>query len=244
MKKINLIIILLVCIHLLHGQEAIITDRPDATEATAVMNPGAAQIESGYTNTCHNGDHHAWMDGLLRIGVFKNAELRLINTYHLGETPESEGFGALKTGMKMGLRPEKGGWPAVSFLGHVTFANFGEEALRPSYITPDFRFLFSKTFTDVFSLSTNIGMEWDGVTAVSRPLYTASLGISITDWLSGFTELYGFFPEAYGPEHSFDAGITLWLIENVQLDAFYGLGLNDRVPDEFFGMGISWRAFK
>ncbi len=245
MKSCKVLLIILVSLISYSGfaQTPIVTDRPDATEASNVMDPGAFQIETGYLNTCFNGKHQSAGDALFRIGFFKGTELRLINTYQFGDEGIS-GFGPLKTGMKMALRDEIGKWPAVSFLGHVTFDNFGDEQQRPNNITPDFRFLMSKTINDIFSVAWNLGMEWDGVTSVSRPLYTCSFGAAITDWLGAYSEVFGYFPEDQGPEHSFNAGFIVWLIEDVQLDAYIGKGLNDRVVDNFFGMGVSWRAFK
>ena len=112
------------------------------------------------------------------------------------------------------------------------------------YTAADFRFTFAHTLSEQFSLSYNLGAEWNGETPEAAFLYTLSLGYSITDRLGAYIESYSFFPEDTKADHRMDAGLTFKITPVVQWDISAGLALNDIAPDSFIGTGISFRLLK
>jgi hypothetical protein len=233
----------------------IVTDRPDQTEAPSLVPKGGLQVELGtsvendksagvkYTNFTYS-------TALIKYGVNENFELRLITEYlgaraKVAETPSStiNGLSPLALGVKIKLAEEKGFWPQTSLIGHINLKS-GSSEFAPDYTAADFRFTFAHTLGENFSLSYNLGAEWNGETPDATFLYTLSLGYVITPKLGAFLESYSFFPEESKADHRLDAGVTYKISPVVQFDVSGGIGLSENAPDSFISTGISFRLFK
>ncbi|MFW5756057.1 MAG: transporter, partial [Tangfeifania sp.] len=105
----------------------------------------------------------------------------------------------------------------------------------------DMRLAFAHTLTETFSLSYNLGAEWNGESAIPGYFYSVAAGIGITKSVGMFVESYGLIPETGQPEHLLDAGFTLLLLANLQLDISGGIGLNEHAADHFISFGLSYR---
>ena len=131
----------------------------------------------------------------------KTFELRLISEY-LGQrvkfnesnVNKINGVSPLAFGVKIKIADEKKFWPQTSFIGHINLKT-GSSEFAPDYTAADFRFTFAHTLSEKFSLSYNLGAEWNGETPDATFLYTLSLGYAITDKLGAYLESYSFFPE-------------------------------------------------
>jgi hypothetical protein len=235
----------------------LITDRPDQTESSAVVPIKSLQIETGFlmeNDEIDNIKHKsfAYNTTLLRYGLFQNMELRFGLDY-LGDkttitgtdsTTTTSGFAPLYTGFKIKIRVEHGWVPSIAFLGAMVLPFTAAKSYKPTNSGAEMLISFSNTFSDHFSLGYNLGVEWDGETAVPDYFYSASLGISISKRLGAFIESYGFIPEQGEQEHLADAGITLLIIHNLQFDVSGGIGINKVAPDNFISFGISYRLPK
>ena len=121
----------------------------------------------------------------------------------------------------------------------------GESALSSDRINPSFRFLMAHTLTDRLALGYNVGVAW----ATEEPdqsrraafEYTATLALGLLEDAGVFAEVYGAVPSDEDDVHSFDAGVTWLLRQNLQLDAAGGLGLSEAADDWFLGIGCSYR---
>jgi hypothetical protein len=181
---------------------------------------------------------------LLRVGLLKNFELRLVMEYNSFSVRSAikpvdvAGWSPLVIGTKIYIVEEKGWRPEIAFLGHLTLPFLGNESLRPDYVVPDFRFSFSHTLGERFSLGYNLGLDWPAIIKEDvLGIYTISLGYSITDRLSCYLENYGYIDLLY----AVDGGFTFLLKNNFQLDLYGGFGLSPDSPDYFVGAGFSWR---
>jgi hypothetical protein len=233
----------------------IVTDRPDQTEAPALVPQGGLQVETGFAfekDKAANieSTNYTYNTTLIKYGVNQNLELRLITEYlgekqDISETSASsiEGISPLALGIKVKIADEKGAWPQTAMIGHINVKT-GSKVFRPNYTAADFRFTFAHTLSDKFSLSYNIGAEWNGETPEATFLYTLALGYSITDKCGMFVESYSFFTEESSPDHRFDGGLTYKITNVVQADISGGLGLNEKAPDYFLSAGLSFRLFK
>ena len=228
------------------------TDRPDQTESSALVPPGSIQVEIGVlterTQVRENGldlqqTVNAYPDVLVRYGLLPAMELRVVAGYQqfsfAGES--ISGAGPLSIGTKLAICSEEGLRPEVAFIGHITLPWLGREEFRTSFIAPQFRFAASHTLSDIFSIGYNLGMEWDGESALATGIYTAVLGIAISDEIGAFAEVFGGVPEMGESIHSIDGGFTYALLPNVQLDASAGFGLTETSPEYFVGAGLSFR---
>jgi hypothetical protein len=257
MKKIiGPIVVLVAALAPAIGQQKpeIVTDRPDQTEAPALVPGGGLQIETGfvYENDIDESvstTNFTYNTTLVKYGVNEHFELRLITEY-LGEKTKvneeiakAEGFSPFAVGVKIRLADEKGWWPQAALIGHINLKS-GSAEFEPAYTAADFRFTLAHTLSDRLSLSYNLGAEWNGETPEAAFLYTLSLGYTITDRLGAYIESYSFFPEESKADNRFDAGLTIKFSPVVQWDISGGLGLSKNAPDHFIGTGLSARMFK
>lgn len=233
----------------------IVTDRPDQTEAPILVPTGGLQVETGFI---YEKDHSrsvtttnfTYNTTLIKYGVNEHFELRFITEY-LGERTEVEespvakikGFSPLALGVKIKLADEKGFLPQAALIGHINLRS-GSKEFTPDFTAADFRFTFAHTLSERFSLSYNLGVEWDGETPEAAFLYTASIGYLISDKIGVFVEGYSFFPENSQADNRVDAGITYKITPVVQWDISGGLGLSENAPDSFLSTGLSFRLFR
>lgn len=239
------------------GQEKpeLVTDRPDQTEAPAIVPRGALQVETGlvFERDVDHGvetDSWAYNTTLIKYGVNENFEFRFITEY-LGETISDDenpatkirGFSPLAIGMKLKLADEKGFWPQAALIGHVNL-RAGSKEFQPEYTSGEFRLTFAHTLNENFALSYNVGAEWNGFTPEATFLYTLSLGYAFNDRLGAFIETYSFFPEDAKADNRADAGVTYKITPVVQADISGGIGLSSNAPDYFLSAGLSFRLFR
>lgn len=244
--------------------EELVTDRPDQTESAVVVAPGQVQLETGVllTRDDAEGASIEAVEGpgtLVRIGLGHRTELRLGWDGYIRqeldlpgprrETITEEGPGDAELGAKMRLRDETGHLPEAALLVGTSLP-VGDETYTSDRLDPSILLSLAHTLTDSLSLGYNAGVEWSsepteaGVHEThSRFLYTAALGIGLTDRAGAFLELFGAEPidAPGGSELSLDGGLTYLLRPNLQLDLAAGAGLTDQAPDGFVGVGVSIR---
>jgi len=233
----------------------IVTDRPDQTEASAIVPNGGLQVELGtqIENAVVENvkvTNYTYTTALIKYGVNEHFELRLVTEFLGARTRHDEsnvtevtGISPLALGVKIKLADENKIWPQTSFMGHINLKT-GSSEFAPDYTAADFRFTFDHTLSKKVFLSYNVGAEWNGTTPDATFLYTVVLCYLITDRLSTFIETYSFFPEEKQPDHRLDCGFMYKITPVVQWDISGGLGLNEAAPDSFISTGISFRLLK
>lgn len=234
-------------------QDVIVTDRPTQTYSTSVLGKAAAIIETGLlfeTTTLDNGGKSKSNDfgsTFFRIGTGANIEIQIATGYGTMDPGDGSdiisGLNPIKLGAKMHVANEKGVWPEVAFVGNILLPWIGQEAFRPQYVAPDFRFIFLHTLSDRFSLAYNLGMEWDGYSSNGAFVYTLMLGASLVENLGGFVEIYGKGQENEKAQHAFDLGLTYLIAPYFQLDLSYGNNYSG-ANSNFFSFGASWQFAK
>ena len=233
----------------------LVTDRPDQTEAPSLVPTGGLQVELGTSIENDkiedvNVTNYTYVTALIKYGINKNLELRVISEY-LGQRVElneskvvnAAGASPLALGIKINIADEHKFWPQTAFIGHINLKS-GSSEFAPDYTAADFRFTFANTLSEKFSLSYNLGAEWNGETPDANFLYTLCLGYLITDRLGAYIEMYSFFPEDNEADHRIDGGLTFKITPVVQWDISAGFGLNEIAPDSFISTGISFRLLK
>jgi hypothetical protein len=232
---------------------ALITDRPDQTESSAIVPYRSLQIETGSLME-KNGTNlseqkaFAYNTTLFRYGLLDNFELRLGMDYlrgkeHIKNTDTTYTFAGLSpvyTGFKVKIAEEEGWKPEIAFLGGMLFPFTAGEHFKLSHPAANMRFAFAHTLSDRFSLGYNLGAEWNGESAQPGFYYSVSLGTGISDYLGMFIESYGLVRGKGDAEHLLDAGVTFLLLPNLQLDMSGGIGIHD-AADNFVNFGVSYR---
>jgi hypothetical protein len=242
----------------------LVTDRPDQTESAAVVPPGYVQVEAGVlvTRDEAGGRSVETVEGpgtLVRIGLGGRTELRLGWAGYLkeeadllgsrGERVRVEGPGDAEVGAKVRLRDEAGRLPDAALLVGVSLP-VGDDELTSDRLDPTLLLSLAHTLSDRLSLGYNAGVAWSSeagdagvLETYSHGVYSAAVGIGLTDRLGAFVELFGAEPidAPGGSEVALDGGLT-WLVRpNLQLDVAAGAGLTDDARDWFVGTGVSVR---
>ncbi|MBV7270133.1 transporter [Winogradskyella luteola] len=234
----------------------LVTDRPDATEASSTVGKGILQFETGglYESFEENNirfENYTFNTMLIRYGILDNVELRLGWDFVEGVTKVNgnkldnvtSGLSPLLLGMKIDIAEEKGCMPEIALIGHV-FPVFSASAdYRPEYTGVDFRLSLSHTLSEKSSLGYNIGAEWGNDSPEATAIYTLAYGYSISDKFGMYAELYGDFPEDNSANHYWDAGMTYLVSNDLQLDAYVGTSITEG-QDLLLGMGVSYRIRK
>ena len=236
----------------------LITDRPDQTESTAIVPPKYFQVESGYTLTQdealdETAQTHEFPGTLIRAGIIDGIEGRLgWGGYtwedNLDTNVRVDGGSDIDVGAKIHLLEEQGIVPQSALMLTVALPT-GSAAFTSDRVDPAFRFTMSHTLSERLSLGYNLGTSWvsslnednDDLEQSAVFNYTTSLGISVTEKLGMFVEVFGDVPvNGRGrPQNSFDGGFTYKIKPNLQLDTSAGVGLSEEANDFFVGAGIS-----
>ena len=225
--------------------EPIQADRPDQTETPAIVPKGMFQVETGFTFQKNDeiSKTNTLPPALWKYGVNENFELRLITEFISEKIDENtqEGLAPIFIGFKVKLAEEKGIVPKTSFIAHIGIPNAASEKYKTEFYAPEFRFVMQHTLSNKFSLSYNLGAEWDGFSAEPTFIYTLTSGYSITKKLGSYIELFGFSPQNQKTNHNFDGGITYLINDNFMLDLSSGFGITKNAPKNYFALGFSFR---
>jgi len=220
-------------------------DRPDQTETPAIVPKGMFQVETGFTFQKNDAlsSTNTLPTILWKYGVNANFELRLITEF-VTEKNNNEAFSGVAPvliGCKIKLCEEKGIVPKASIIGHISLPNMASTKFKRDAVAPEFRFVFQHTLSEKFSLSYNLGSEWDGFSAEPTFIYTLTTGYAITDKLGSYIELFGFAPQSDKANHNFDGGLTYLINPNFMLDLSAGFGITENAPDHYLAIGFSFR---
>ena len=232
--------------------EPLVTDRPDFTESSDAVAAGHVQVESGATFTkSGESKSHSLGEVLVRVGILSRAELRIgLNSFAIDRTGgvHSSGFEDAAIGVK--YRFAEGGGkgsirPAMAFIA-MTSLPTGGAPFRQPLLQPGGKLTAAWDITDRASFSSNVNyfMVRSSAATSGEWASSGSLGISLTDRVGSYFEYFGFYPTASGAaaSHYANAGVTLGIGPNLQVDARAGTGLrNVRGSDYFIGLGVARR---
>lgn len=253
MKKIALIAVVVLLSGWLTAQEKadMVTDRPDQTESATVISVKGLQIESGFSFERYDSNisNIMYNSTLLRYGLLEKLELRLGLGYlgtHVsldGGSFNESGFAPVTVGAKYKLREEGDGLPKLALLTTLTIPNTGASLFESEYFGADFRINGEYSLNEAMSFGANLGVAWSGAEYGNNAvgIYTAVIGMSLSEKLGAFAELYGFLPKEGKNDHRWDAGLTYAVNEDLQLDFSTGVGLSKVSPDFFISLGLSIR---
>lgn len=235
--------------------EALVTDRPDFTEASSVVGLGILQLETGYTYTHDSEDGsrtvgHSFPETLLRYGMLANwLEFRLAWNYGDEDTDGVTASGAddLYLGFKIGLTPQDGWLPEMAIIPQMTVPT-GDSDRTDDEVLAGLNWLYGWDINDVIATggSTQFNRSLDESSGDGYTQWAQSwtVAYALAERLGAYTEYYGFYPsgaDTDSPEHYFNGGFTYLVHNDMQWDIRAGTGLNDEADDYFIGTGVSIR---
>ena len=239
------------------------SDRPGQTTSPGIVPQCHPQLELGWTHTENKDESDTriksdqFPNTLIRLGVIPNGEVRLgYNGYTWqSDRPKndasstSSGSGDANVGIKYRFLEASGWLPESAFLAQLSLP-VGADSFTSHRADPSFLFAFSHPLTDFLSFSYNLGTAWQteqdassGLYAQSLFKYTANLGLSLTDRLGAFVEVYGDIAinPSNTPANAFDGGFTYLILDNLQFDVSGGAGISEAADDWFVGSGFTYR---
>lgn len=237
--------------------EPLVSDRPDFTEASTTVGRGVVQLEAGYTYTqdeaggVTNGSH-SFPEALWRIGVLAEwLEFRIAFNYgaeqltqDLSPTFRTDGAQDLYLGFKIGLTPQEGILPEMSLIPQATVPT-GARAFTGDTTLPGLNWCYGWDISDFLSTGAstqfNMSIDPDSGRKYTEFAQSWTVGYSLTEKWSAYTECYGLFPsgaDTVKPQYYFDGGFTYLFTNNLQWDIRGGVGLNEAADDFFTGTGF------
>lgn len=238
--------------------DALVTDRPDAAEASVTVGQNRFQIETSFA---FSNDKDAGVTTrdysfptLLRYGIIDPLELRVEGNFFTAQTAtgatSQKGFNDFEVGLKAHLiEGGEGLLPSLGLLAHMSVP-VGKDNFSSNGVEPVFKALADWDLPAGFSLGTNVGMDVpvrdNAGDKFARFLYAAAIGHGIpgtNDRLSAFVESAGAVSLKSGKvnEHQINSGLAFLITPNVQIDTAVEFGLNDNTSDFATGFGLSWR---
>ncbi|MEA5124991.1 transporter [Xanthomonas floridensis] len=232
------------------AEDPIATDRPDFVESSLTVGHQRLQVE-----TSAAWERDASVDAystptLFRYGVGQTWELRLETDgwqrIDAPGQPRLSGMSDVALGIKHHLASSDDGKTSLAWLLHVDLPS-GAQALRGHGARPSFRLVAEWDLSDSISAGMMPGVIWDDDGQGHRytaGIFGAVIGKAWNDRVRSFVEVA--LPQIAksddgGSVALLDVG-SAWLLSNdVQLDAVYSRGLNDRSPDHAVGVGLSFR---
>lgn len=226
-------------------KDPIQTDRPDQTETPFTVPKNYFQSENGfnYEKVDANEEGFLYPSMLFKFGLTETFEFGLISELNTikTSTTSTTGLTPLTLRFKKLLFEEKGILPTASFIGYLGLPNASSKKFKTTYFAPAFRFTMQHGLSDKFSLSYNLGAEWDGESPEPVFLYTFAPGMSISSKVGCYVELYGYLPQRSRSDHRTDGGFTYLLKPNIQFDISGGIGLSKTSPEYYGSLGFSFR---
>lgn len=222
-------------------------DRPDQTETASLVPKGYFQMENGFSiEDTEPGFIYTHPSTLWKIGVSEYFEIRVLTEYiniQLDPNPKVDGLLPVQVGFKSRLLDQNGIVPKTSFIGHLSLPGFASEQFRQTYFAPSLRLAFLHAIGNRFSVSYNLGAEWDGETPRPEFIYTLALGAGIIHGLGAYIEVYGRVPQQIEEDADLrlDGGFTYLISNDVIADISGGIGLTDNAPEKYIAVGFSYR---
>jgi hypothetical protein len=252
MTKLSLSFIIGCCLGMnrLQAQERITTDRPDRTEVATLTPLHYFQGEFGFTIENLEGNNYNIIHptGLMKYGVSKTFELRIEGDFsteyrQLIPKPKKEtGLNPLEIGFKAALiKEQKKLLPKTSVIVHAGIPVLATSNFKPVHIAPKIVFTMENDLTKSLGISYNLGTQWDGFTSTPAWLYSLSFGFDLAKNWEGYIEGYGGAIKNKAPENGVDGGIIYYISNDVKIDVNGGFGLSNAAPDNYIGVGISFR---
>ena len=212
----------------------IITDRPDQTESAVVVGEKKIQIESGILNQENSGGEKKLSipTNLFRYGISEKIELRL-NLEHSDK--KNYGIESIEIGSKINLNKNQNSLTKIALLSHLLLPK-KEENLGIMN-------LISISHDQIKNLSIGYNLGYTHFMNQSGFLkYSIAFGSGLSEKIGFFIETYGEIEKSEIPISNFDSGFTYLVKDNLQIDASFGLGINNQM--NFQSIGISWKSKK
>ena len=217
------------------------TDRPDQTECPFIVKKGYIQAELGFNrNSSADGVEYFYPTTLLKIGLWKNLELR-----HVSIASSSEGNSSFKTealGFKLALIEGSKWIPRTAIITHFHWNNISRdesERNQSKHSIGDAVLTMQNDFGKGFGMGYNLGAEFHS-NGTMEGIYRIAPNVNIGQNGYAYIEVFGRMPLSVNVDHWIDGGLAYYLSDHVKLDISFGKSLSNK-SDWYGALGISFR---
>ena len=228
----------------------LITDRPDFTESSEVVGNGVVQVESGFLfeKVDETLRQVTLPELLVRIGIGDRVELRLASDGYVSQSvtglagPQRHGGRAdAEIGAKVKLVDASRAGVDFAIIPFLTLPTASATFGSPN-ADPGIKLTMARALPREFDLSANLnfasvsdetGRAWEREASLS-------FGHSLGGPFGAYWEAYGAFDRA-GCDCTLNAGVTLGLGDNRQVDVELGRGVSGDAHGWFVGVGFAVR---
>jgi hypothetical protein len=232
--------------------ETIVSDRPGQSNSPNTVGKMVLQLQTGLQVGGGNADNYKRNDfelpAFIRFGITDKIELQTLWGFKNSSAErfdtefKSSGLNMANFGLRFNIFEETEKAPALGF-EFVYKTRMISKDYKPDHPSTKFNIMASKGFSNLISITANLGADFDGEGAQPDGFYTLNLVLSMNDQLSVFFENYGNFNGDYFNTF-FDFGGAYILNDDLQLDLYGGFGYNDDTFDYFVSGGVSYRITK
>ena len=223
-----------ISISCLSFSQSIATDRPSAqTDNSYSLYHKAFQIESGLMYSYSNGEINSSSipNLLLRYGAFDKIEFRFSSDLLLSPIENKISVSPIQLGSKIQLIGNESF--QLAFLSMVTIDSINQNTLT--------KFVGGNSVTENFGIGYTLGHNLAKLSTNNSFNYSIFLSNSFNSKITGFLEFYGIWNYnsiLNNYSINFDFGGSYLLNDKMQIDAYFGKGLNN---DLYFGsIGFSY----
>ena len=256
MKTQLIFLILFICLSITssYGQysETIVSDRPGQSNSPNTVGKMVLQLQTGAQFEGGSADNYTSnifsLPAIIRFGITDKIELQTLWEYKNGKAKVNDfdftanGIDLAAFGLRFNIFEETEKAPALGF-EFIYKTRMMSKDFKPDHPSTKFNIMASKGFSDLISITTNLGADFNGNGAQPDGFYTLNLVLAVNEELSVFFENYGNFNGDYF-DTFFDFGGAYLLNNDLQLDLYGGFGYNDDLFNYFVSGGVSYRITK
>ena len=232
--------------------ETIVSDRPGQSNSPNTVGKMVLQFQTGPQFDGGRRDNYksnvfSW-PAVVRFGIAEKIDVISILGCQSGKQEifdfelNDNGINTADLGLRFNIFEESERAPSVGFEAYYKTKLISED-YRPDHTSARFNVMASKTLTDMLSITSNLGVDFDGDGGPSEGFYTINLVLGVTDELGVFFENYGYFTGDYF-DSFFDFGAGYLLNPDLQLDLLGGFGYNEDTFSFLISGGVSYRITK
>ena len=226
------------------------TDRPGFTEPTNIIDPGALQLENGFSIEWGRDASRQFTGGspLIRVGISRRFELRLasdgfLSTAERGEqgTVRRRGIADAGIGAKVGILQEARFLPALSILPSLSLPS-GDSAFSGRGYDPQVNLSWSKNLPGGFNVGGNaiVAAITEGGKRGLQRAFSVSAAHNLPRGFGAYAEVFNIRPAgaADRPVSVVNGGLTYLLSPNAQVDVEAGWAVAGPGPRLFLAGGL------
>lgn len=221
------------------------SDLPDQSDGAYVLKPRQFQVEEKLWLSYMERHPNAWISStLLRMGVVKNLELRLLieegksRDIFMKET--TQGLSPLALSAKFALLKERKILPDITLVGYLQLpftSRSSENAMRWS---PSLLLALEKKIKK-FKFSFNGGWKENNFDTQNSWSMVYSVRYPIAKKLETFIEYFGQYSIDIHPSHNLDGGIQYYVKNNLQVFVTTGTNIEEEEWKSFVALGCAFR---